>query len=68
MHGAFKRYWPRSFEAEVASLVIVMASTAWVLCAVLGLCIIIPLVVLMAHLGFKSHALVTQPVVGRYSC
>jgi hypothetical protein len=51
-HGAFERFRPRSFGAKAASLVIVTASTMWVPRVVLGLCIFIPLVILVVHIGF----------------
>jgi hypothetical protein len=52
MHGVSERFWPRSFGAEAASLIIIMAFMARVPRVVLRLCIFIPLVVLVAHLGF----------------
>jgi hypothetical protein len=41
MHSDFKCFWPWLFKAEVVSFVIITASVAWVLHAVLGLCIVV---------------------------
>jgi hypothetical protein len=64
MHVAFERFWPMFFRVEAAFLSIVMASVVQVPCAALGLCVIVLLVVLVTHLGFRLHAWMTQPVMG----
>jgi hypothetical protein len=51
-HVAFECYWPWSFRTETMSLAVVTPSALRSLCVVLGLCIFIPLAVLMARLGF----------------
>jgi hypothetical protein len=41
-HGASKRHQARPFITKAASFMIVVAPVAWLLCTLLGLCIIVP--------------------------
>jgi hypothetical protein len=42
MHGASKRGWAGPIWTGVVSFAIVVAPVTWVLCALLGLCVVIP--------------------------
>jgi hypothetical protein len=51
-HGASKRLRAKPFRTEVASFTIVVASTAWFSCALLGQCTAISWVMPSIHLRF----------------
>jgi hypothetical protein len=53
-HGASECFWPRPFRVEATSLMIVMASVAWVSRVTLGLRIFSPQAVLVVNLGFLT--------------
>jgi hypothetical protein len=68
VHGASECLWPKLFRAKVASLMIIMACTAQIAHAGLGLCVIILRAVRVMHLGFRprlddptSHEPISEP-------
>jgi hypothetical protein len=52
VHGASKCLQARPFKNEVAPLAVVTAPVAWIVCTLLGLCVIVPQVGLWMYLRF----------------
>jgi hypothetical protein len=65
MHIASKCLWPRSLKTEVVSHPIIASTLAWVPHEVLGLHVLIPLVGLIARLGYRTPLRMTQLGMGQ---
>jgi hypothetical protein len=57
--------WPLSFRTKAVSLPIVLSAPPWVSCAVLGLCVLIPLALLATRLGFRTFVRLAQEAMAR---
>jgi hypothetical protein len=66
-YGASKCLWTRPFKTEVVSFVIITAPMRWVPHALLGLLAVVPWMMLLVHLRFRSGTWSVKAATGRKS-